>query len=473
MNPGILKLYKIKTYLSGLILLTLLSCFTVDSRADSLLPDLGFSVHKLSSGVDGRTLLIIGGIQGDEPGGFNAASLIVTHYDILSGDVWIVPNLNFLSIIKRSRGVYGDLNRKFDTLSPKDPEYQTITRIKKLIVDPRVDLVLNLHDGSGFYRKTYHDRFHNQNRWGQSIIIDQDIADTGTFSRLSAIAGHAVTHVNQNLLKENERFHLNNTQTLKGNHEMAKTLTFFAIKNKKAAFGIEASKSFLTPKRAYYHLMAIESFFTQAGIRFKRNFTLSEHHIKQAIDDNIQVALNHGKILLKIENVRKHLSYIPLKKDSIIEFTANNPLMTIVTAGDAYQVFHGNRQLTHLSPQYFDYDFSLNSIDMLVDGNHTTVPFGNIITVKNDFMVQNLKNHRVNIIGFTQESGGSESGVTITKDNILENFSIDKQGNIFRVEVYQSRKFSGMVLVDFGGKGLSGFRVAYKEKAPDQSKNIF
>ena len=141
------------------------------------------------------------GGQGDEPGGFNAASLIVTHYDILSGNVWVVPNLNFLSIIKRSRGVYGDLNRKFDKLPIKDPEYQTINRIKKLIVDPKVDLILNLHDGSGFYRDKYYDRLYNQNRWGQCIIIDQDQTDSKNFGNLLGLAQTSIAHVNKHLLK--------------------------------------------------------------------------------------------------------------------------------------------------------------------------------------------------------------------------------------------------------------------------------
>ena len=72
-----------------------------------------FTLHKLQSAVAGPTILIIGGIQGDEPGGFTAASLLVTDYEISRGEVWVVPNLNFESIIKRSRGVYGDMNRKF------------------------------------------------------------------------------------------------------------------------------------------------------------------------------------------------------------------------------------------------------------------------------------------------------------------------------------------------------------------------
>jgi len=63
-------------------------------HADSL----DFSLHKLESGIAGNTILIIGGIQGDEPGGFNAASLLVTNYRITKGNVWIVPNLNFIRL---------------------------------------------------------------------------------------------------------------------------------------------------------------------------------------------------------------------------------------------------------------------------------------------------------------------------------------------------------------------------------------
>jgi len=247
LNPGILKSYKpnIFAYLQILAALVIL-CI---SQAYALeLPSLKFSVHRLESKVKGPTILIFGGIQGDEPGGFNAAGLIVTHYNILSGNVWVVPNLNFLSIIKRSRGVYGDLNRKFDKLSISDPEYATIQRVKKLIRNPDVDLVLNLHDGSGFYRTTYQDRLHNTNRWGQCIIIDQTHVEAKKFSRLSEMAQNAVSDVNRRLLAREDMFHLNNTKTAQGNIEMAKTLTYFAIKNKKPAFGIEASKSFITPK---------------------------------------------------------------------------------------------------------------------------------------------------------------------------------------------------------------------------------
>ena len=432
-----------------------------------------FSVHRLEGTRPGNTLLIIGGIQGDEPGGFNAASLIATQYTILSGTVWVVPNLNFLSIIKRSRGVHGDLNRKFDRLHPADPEFNTISRIKKLIADPRVDLVLNLHDGSGFYRHEYIDKMQHPGRWGQCIIIDQDRMDSGPFSHLEKTALRSIDHVNQHLIKKGEYFLVKNTRTGKGNREMAKTLTWFAIKNNKAAFGIEASKSFLTPKRTYYHLLAIESFFNQAGIEFQRRFKLTQRDIKRAIDADIKVALNNNKILLTIENVRKRLRFIPLQKNHPFEFTVNNPLMTIIPAGDTFSIIHGNRRMTYLSPEYLDYDFSLEAVEMEIDGQTQTVPFGRVIPVKDWFKVRAPDHHRVNIIGFTKKNQPNESGLRVKKEQIRPGFSVDKNGTIFRVEVYKDKKFTGMILVDFSGRQKPELKVALKERLPHPSKKLF
>ena len=98
---------------------------------------LEFTIHKLESGVAGPTVLVVGGIQGDEPGGFHAASMLVTHYEVARGSVWVVPNLNFESIVERSRGVNGDMNRKFAHVKENDPDYRAVQRIKALIRDER------------------------------------------------------------------------------------------------------------------------------------------------------------------------------------------------------------------------------------------------------------------------------------------------------------------------------------------------
>lgn len=204
---------------------------------------LEFSLHKIDSGIPGPTVLVVGGIQGDEPGGFHAASLLVTNYQATKGSVWVVPNLNFESIIRRSRGVNGDMNRKFARMKITDPDYSEVERIKSLIRAPEVDFIFNMHDGSGFYRDKYIDPQHNARRWGQSIIIDQEKLDTPKYANVGEFARQVTDQVNQRLLDEEHRYHVKNTHTRRGNAEMEKTLTYYAINNGKAAVGIEASKN--------------------------------------------------------------------------------------------------------------------------------------------------------------------------------------------------------------------------------------
>ena len=413
---------------------------------------LDFSVHTLASKVPGKTALIVGGIQGDEPGGFNAAALIATRYKILSGQVIVVPNLNFESIIKRSRGVYGDMNRKFDRVSKTDPERQTIAKIKSMITDPDVDFILNLHDGSGFFTPTRESNMRNPDRWGQSIIVDQALMPakyTGLFSDLAATAHQCAQDVNAHLIDTGHTVRVKNTRTVEGDEEMAKTLTFFAMKNHKPAFGVEASKSFLTPGRVYYHLLAIESFLTKAGIRFERDFVLTQNEIGKAIDKDIALTLGEHRILLYAENIRNRINYLPMKKDSELQFLGNNPLLALVHNKSDFSLYHGNRCLSHLSPQYFEYDLGIDRIEMEVDGQKKQVPFGSRILVKEQFMVHPISGHRVNIIGFTTQDVKDEAGLVVTRNDCVQRFSIDRDGRIFRIEVYRQGKFNGMVLADF------------------------
>ena len=122
-------------------------CLPGAARGEEAFP-LDFTTIRLGDAT--CVVLVVGGIQGDEPGGFSAATLLATRYDIQEGAVWVVPNLNFPSIIKRSRGLHGDMNRKFARLDESDPEFPTVRRIQELIRHPRVALVLYLHDGSGY-----------------------------------------------------------------------------------------------------------------------------------------------------------------------------------------------------------------------------------------------------------------------------------------------------------------------------------
>ncbi|WP_031348012.1 M14 family metallopeptidase [Sulfurimonas hongkongensis] len=397
---------------------------------------------------DANTLLVIGGIQGDEPGGFISASLLATHYEITKGSLWVVPNLNFYSIIKRSRGPHGDMNRKFAELCQKDPEYETIQRIKSYIKDKNVKLVVNLHDGSGFYRKNYEDDMHSPHRWGQCSIIDQSNIDTKIYSNLEDIASSVVKHVNDHLIKDKHKYHVHNTRTKEGDKEMEKTLTYFAINEGKAAFGNEASKSLPTHQRVYYHLLALEKYMNVMGIEFKRKFTLDSAGVYSAINNDIHISLYEEKISLPLAQIRDIVNYFPIKKDGVVDFKASNPLLTIIKNGNTYVIQYGNRRLSKLNADYLDMDKDDNIVKFKVDGKEIDAKFGKILEVDKSFLVYKSNGYRVNVIGYVNKSG-IETGIEIKKHQIQKRFSIDKTGTTYRVEYYNKDRFVGMVLVRF------------------------
>ncbi|MDH3354793.1 MAG: hypothetical protein OEL79_06220, partial [Chromatiales bacterium] len=140
---------------------------------------------------------------------------------------------------------------------------------------------------------------------------------------------------------------------------------------------------------------------------------------------------------------------VPLQQNALSKFIANNPLVAITPRKGGYRVSYGNRRMTILDPQYFDYDHSLTTISIEIDGEQRDIPFGSIVQVENNFNVSPLEGYRVNVIGWHKKGLKNESGITITRNKIARRFSVDRKGKLFRVELYRGDQFSGMVLVKF------------------------
>lgn len=434
----------------ALALLALLLCALLAPAGSLASGHLDFTLHKLGPGKD-RALLVIAGIQGDEPGGFNAANLLVSRYRITQGAVWVVPNLNFPSIVRSLRGLYGDMNRKFAAIKTADPDFETVRRIKAVIQDPRVDMILNMHDGSGYYRHDYVDSMRNPLRWGQSVIIDQAVIPDSPYGNLLELANMVCDRVNRHLADPEHVLHVKNTKTRLGDVEMEKTLTYFAINRNKAAFGLEASKSFSSSLRCYYHLQMIESFMDAMGIRYERPFPMTLEAVDRAMQSNVAMAFYGNKIFLDLQDVRDRLGYVPLREGAALEYSTSNPLLTMVgDAASGYDVYYGNQRITHIHPQYFAYDYSLDGLVMEVDGEERRVPFGAIVSVADAFSVRDEGGCRVNAIGYTHPRQENETGLAIRRQDFMPRFSVDKAGDVYRVEAYKDGRFVGMVLVRFG-----------------------
>ena len=387
---------------------------------------------------DNNTILIFGGMQGDEPGGFHAASLLISDYNITKGKIIVAPNLAFDSIIKRARGVKGDLNRKFAKLDKQDPDYETVQRIKELILREEVGMVLNLHDGWGFYHPTFIDEMKNPKRWGNSSVIDTREINATKYKELESIAANTVEVLNSKLIDPKHKYHLKNTKTKElEDTQMLKALTYFVISNNKAAFANEASKNLPVNLRTYYHLVAIENYFKTAGLEFERGFELSPDGVQKAINKELQIKMFNDKILLSLKKPRSIINYLPFPVHRTLDYTTSNEITAVVADEKGFFVQYGNRFQARIKPEYFEFSDAFNDFSIIVDDEQQIVPFASKVRVKKYFQIPKIKGVRVNVIGL--DKGKDESGLKVRKKDMLSQYSLDKAGKIFRVEFYELR----------------------------------
>ncbi|MCG3660643.1 M99 family carboxypeptidase catalytic domain-containing protein [Aliarcobacter butzleri] len=423
-------------------LLLVINLFAVTNR--------DFSIYKKESQTPSHTLLIIGGIHGDEPGAYFAPAFFEKYYKITKGSVWVIPNINGDSIIANQRGIYNDMNRKFSVIEKDDPDYFIIERVKKIILDKKVDLILNLHDGHGFYRETYENAIFNPKAWGQATIIDQDkINGLNKFGDLDNIATKVRNNLNNDkLFQEYHSFGVKNTQT-KFKDEQQLSLTYFAVTNNKPAFAIETSKNItdLTEK-VIYQLKSMEEFMKIMDIEFQRDFDINNYEeVKKRLFDFGEVKINEN-IAFDLSDSRKILRFVPLKKENN-EFKFENSLGATKIVDNKYEVYIGNINVTNLFPQIFDVKEYKDSIKIEVDGKVINTKLGEVIDVKNSFKIVKNDFFRVNVIGFSKAGVDSEDDILLKKSDMVDSFSIDTNNKQYRVEFYKDNNFYGMITINF------------------------
>ncbi len=422
-----------------LILLCIVSLFSANRH---------FDLYKMDSNQSTNRLLVIGGIHGNEPGGYFAPAFLIKYYKIKEGGIWVVPNLNFDSLLEDKRGIYGDMNRKFSEIKQNDPDFEIVSDIKKLILDKGVDFVINLHDGHGFYRASWESAIFNPKAWGQAYIIDQKSIDDVKFGNLDEIASKISGNLNSDLSKEHHSFGVKNTNTKFKDEEMQMSLTYFAITNLKPALAIETSKNIQElDQKVYYQLKSIEELMGVMGIKYERSFELTLENVQERLKDFGEVCIN-GNITLPLSDIRSVLRYVPMaKEDNNFSFT--HPLGGVKDRGKYYEIMVGNISLAKLYPQYFKSNCDDTGALFTVDGKERFVSFGEIIDVTKSFQVKKDDKFRVNIIGLVTKNKDSQDGIVVKKGDILERFSIDNDEKIYRIEFYNNGSFCGMVAARF------------------------
>lgn len=231
-------------------------------------------VHFISGSEKGPTLLVFGGIHGDEQAGYLAAERF-TNVRIRNGSLILAPRLNAVAIKKKRRqGLGGDMNRLFDlpaqTAHP-NPDAKVVEMAKSLI--QRADYVINLHQAYDFYSHRWISRQRNPSKWGQSNVIDTPIYQlhNGEKIELGRFAQGVSRRSNNRIRDPHFHFLVNNTDTSgsKTRHmEQRGSLTYYALtKQHKIALAFEATKNCSLPEAIAFLSIAVNASLEEAGIQ--------------------------------------------------------------------------------------------------------------------------------------------------------------------------------------------------------------
>ena len=433
-------------------------------------------IYFINGKEPGKTMMIIGGIQGDEPGGYLAADL---YADMLleRGNMIVVPRANFNSIKKNRRGVNGDMNRKFsyNPTEQEDKELYIVDILKSLIL--KSDILLNLHEGSGFYRPRYYSNTKNPMRYGQSVIADASAYThpDGKRIELEDIAQRVIAGVNRNIKNAEHFFQFNNHDTLSEyskHKEQRKSATFFALTEAGiSAFGVETSKSITDIEtKVKYETLIINAFMTEYGIIPEHPSVFLplpelEHLVIQIEGYPNPFAVKKGETLRITPGTSIHVTSVVAnyKRGLSIDISGVGNMndldrvaiihspTTINVYKDAYLCGKVNIQLSSPHGKEIIPEIRTNSVGLLtqvqfrVENKNYIVSAGDTLhIVRGDVMVitkawtanREETGFRINFVGFVGNklrNDAEDRGYRIdTAHDLMSDWSVD--GKIYRVE---------------------------------------
>jgi hypothetical protein len=152
------------------------------------------------SGQDGPTVVITGGIHGNEPAGARAAEQI-RHWPITRGRLVVIPRVNIPGLRDGTRFLPGespqrrDLNRQFQkTKAPAGAHGMLGKALWQFIAGQKPDWLIDLHEGHDFHQI-------NSKSVGSSIIDAKGTAADGAVPRMLAAVNATITDPKKKLVR--------------------------------------------------------------------------------------------------------------------------------------------------------------------------------------------------------------------------------------------------------------------------------
>lgn len=195
----------------------------------------------------GPTIVVIGGLHGDEPAGYLAARQL-RNWTVTRGKLVLVPDANRVAIEAKARFVGRNMNRLFPGKNGGDAMQQLATQIWDLMRDSKPDLVLTLHESRGFH-------LDDPKRYGQTFTYD--------FPALRPRFERVAARVNEGIPVRKQRF-------LQFIDPFPTCPTYAAWKYLRApATSVETAKPLPLSRRIELQLGAVRGFFGEWGLEWE------------------------------------------------------------------------------------------------------------------------------------------------------------------------------------------------------------
>jgi hypothetical protein len=197
----------------------------------------------------GPTIVVIGGMHGDEEAGYLAARELV-HWRIRRGTLIVVPDGNPPAIRRRVRQWQGNLNRSFPGKVKAAPNSlaRAAHELWKVVADNRPALLLTLHESRDFH-------INNPARYGQTFTYD--------FKELQPLFDTALKRANASIPIQKHRFlHLVRPFVNCPTYQAWKRLHV-------PATSIETSRTLSLTTRLRYQKLAMRGVFDAFGLGYE------------------------------------------------------------------------------------------------------------------------------------------------------------------------------------------------------------
>jgi hypothetical protein len=270
-------------------------------------------VYHLQGTQPGPTILVMAAVHGDETAPFLSADAFVD-ISLKTGNMIIIPRANPPAIAVQRRFVNADMNRRFAQTTHSIYEDEIVSVIKKYA--HMSDVLLNLHEGGGFYRHTWEGPNHNPQKYGQCLIADADsffVEKTGKYINLKKIAEDIIEQINKQIDILEYTYRFNNHDTLNRNthHAVQRgSASFFGLTVANIpSYGLEVSSSLPSERlKMEYMALLINEFMNYFGVlRYSPHLTEEKPVLryvlaringeKRYFEANDVIALTNGSTL--------------------------------------------------------------------------------------------------------------------------------------------------------------------------------